>query len=167
MSANSKQTVVEEGTEFKGTLVSSCPIVVRGRIEGNVDTPALSVSEKGAVHGRAKVGSLRSLGELSGEFDAETVELSGKVKDSTVIRAKTLEVKLASEDEKMQLTFGNCELAVGDAPQDDASDARRSRAPKASKAPPLDITASSTSSASPTPPPNLGSNPGAGDVSLP
>jgi cytoskeletal protein CcmA (bactofilin family) len=129
MSTNSKQTIVEEGTEFRGTLVSTCPIVVRGRIEGEVETPALSVSEKGAVHGKAKVGTIKSLGELSGEFDAEVVELAGRVKDNTIIRAKSLEVKLASEDVKMKVTFGDCELAVGEAPADEAAtkSARKNR----------------------------------------
>jgi cytoskeletal protein CcmA (bactofilin family) len=125
MSTSTKQTIVEEGTEFKGILTSTCPIVVRGRIEGEVDAPSLTVSEKGAVHGRAKVGSIRSLGELSGEFDADTVDLAGRVKDNTIIRAKTLEVKLAAEDAKMQVTFGDCELAVGDAPEDEAGGAKR------------------------------------------
>jgi cytoskeletal protein CcmA (bactofilin family) len=125
MSTNTKQTIVEEGTEFKGILLSTCPIVVRGRIEGEIDTPSLTVSEKGSVHGRAKVGSIRSLGELSGEFDADTVELAGRVKDNTIIRAKSLEVKLAADDAKMQLTFGDCELAVGDAPEDEAGGGKR------------------------------------------
>jgi cytoskeletal protein CcmA (bactofilin family) len=126
---SSKQTIVEEGTEFKGTLASSCPIVVRGRIEGEIDTPALKISENGAVHGRAKVGALDSQGELSGEFDAETVQLAGRVKDNTVIRARSLEVKLASGDGRMQVIFGECELAVGDAPADDSLN-RRGRAAK-------------------------------------
>lgn len=129
MSTNAKQTIVEEGTEFRGTLLSTCPIVVRGRIEGEIDTPALSVSEKGSVHGRAKVGSIKSLGELSGEFDADTVELAGRVKDNTIIRAKSLEVKLASEDTKMQVMFGDTELSVGEAPQDEGRAKNRSQRP--------------------------------------
>lgn len=133
MSTNAKQTIVEEGTEFRGTLVSTCPVVVRGRIEGEIDTPALSVSEKGAVHGRAKVGSIKSLGELSGEFDADTVELAGRVKDNTIIRAKSLEVKLASEDTKMQVMFGDTELAVGDAPEDDGAPGRKNRSQRPPK----------------------------------
>lgn len=113
-----KQTLIEEGTQFKGSMSSNCPIVVRGRIEGDVESPSLSVSVTGAVHGRAKVGNLRSEGELSGEYDAEIVQLSGTVRDSTVIRAKSLEVKLESGPGKMQVTFGECELSVGDAPVD-------------------------------------------------
>lgn len=120
MNSSGKQTIVEDGTELKGTLTSTCPIVVRGRVEGEVDTPSLLVSENGAVHGRAKVGTLRSQGEISGEFDAETVELAGRVRDNTVIRAKSLEVKLSSDDGKYQVMFGECELSVGEAPVDEA-----------------------------------------------
>jgi cytoskeletal protein CcmA (bactofilin family) len=115
-SAPVKHTVIEEGSEFKGSLTSSCPIDVRGKIEGEVATPALTVSKTGSVHGRAKVVSVRSEGELSGEFDAETIELAGSVRDNTVIRTRSLEVKLASERGKLQVIFGECELSVGDEP---------------------------------------------------
>lgn len=111
-----KRTLVEEGTELKGSLTSSCPILVRGRVEGEIKAPALTVSPSGAVHGRAKVGTLEAEGELSGEFDAETVALSGTVKDKTVIKAKTLSVKLSVDQGKLQVMFGECELEVGDPP---------------------------------------------------
>ena len=113
-----KVTVVEEGTEFRGTLTSSCPIDVRGRVEGELATPALTVSASGAVHGRAKVGEVRSLGEISGEFDADKIELAGVVRDNTVIRARSLDVKIASERGKLQIIFGECELSVGDEPRE-------------------------------------------------
>jgi cytoskeletal protein CcmA (bactofilin family) len=111
-----KVTIVEEGTEFKGTLTSSCPIDVRGKVEGELNTPALTVSASGAVHGRAKVGAVRSQGEISGEFEADSIELAGVVRDNTVIRAKSLDVKLAASRGKLQIIFGECELAVGDEP---------------------------------------------------
>jgi len=117
-SATQKYTVVEEGSSFKGTLTSSCPIHVHGRVEGELETPALTVSATGAVHGRAKVGAVRSQGELSGEFDADSIELAGSVKDNTVIRARSLEVKLASARGKLQVMFGECELAIGEAPSE-------------------------------------------------
>src|SRR5580658_1130413 len=113
-----KRTLVEEGTELKGSLTSTCPVLVRGRIEGEVQAPALTVSPSGAVHGRAKVGELGAEGELSGEFDADVVKLSGSVKDRTVIRARSLEVKLASETGKLQVVFGECELEVGEPPRE-------------------------------------------------
>jgi cytoskeletal protein CcmA (bactofilin family) len=107
-----KRTIVEEGTRFKGTLSSSCPVDVRGRVDGEIETPALTVSASGAVHGQAKVGSVRSDGELSGEFDADTVQLSGVVRDNTVIRARSLDVKLSSERGKLQVIFGEAEQPV-------------------------------------------------------
>jgi cytoskeletal protein CcmA (bactofilin family) len=114
--APNKHTVVEEGSSFKGTLTSSCPIHVHGRIEGDLETPSLTVSATGVVHGKVKVGIVRSQGELAGEFDADSIELAGTVRDNTVIRARSLEVKLASTRGKLQVIFGECELAVGDEP---------------------------------------------------
>jgi cytoskeletal protein CcmA (bactofilin family) len=110
-----KRTLVEEGTELKGSLTSTCPVLVRGTVEGNVSAPALTVSPSGTVNGKARVGELQAEGQISGEFDADVVQLSGKVQDRTVIRAKTLSVQLSS-DSKLQVVFGECELAVGDPP---------------------------------------------------
>jgi cytoskeletal protein CcmA (bactofilin family) len=149
-----KRTLVEEGTQFKGSLTSNCPIVVKGRIEGDVSAPSLTVSVSGAVHGKAKVGEIRSMGELSGDFDADVVQLSGTVRDNTVIRAKSLEVKLAPTNGKMQVVFGECVLDVGDTPSKTA-DPPRSEAPpreqptgKAARA-----AAAAAASADPPPPP--------------
>jgi cytoskeletal protein CcmA (bactofilin family) len=127
MEGPQKQTVVEEGTDFKGTLSSSCAILVHGKIEGEIEAPSLTVSASGAVHGRVKVAKVRSEGVISGEFDAESIELAGKVKDNTVIRATSLEVKLSSESGKMQVIFGESELNVGDAPLDDPSGRRKGK----------------------------------------
>ena len=110
---NGRKTLVEEGTQFKGSMSSDCPIEVKGRIEGDLSAPSLQVSPSGAVHGRVKVGEIKSQGELAGEFDADTVQLSGSVKDNTVIRAKSLEVKLQPANGKMQVIFGECQLEVG------------------------------------------------------
>jgi cytoskeletal protein CcmA (bactofilin family) len=127
--ANAKKTLVEEGTHFKGALSSSCPIEVKGRVEGEVTAPSLSVSESGSVHGRIKVGELTSRGELAGELDADVVQLSGSIKDSTIIRAKSLEVKLTAPGGKMQVTFGECQLEVG------SEEAQAARAAKPSERP--------------------------------
>ena len=83
-------------------------------VDGQVAAPSLEVTKTGSVHGKVKVEQLTSKGEISGEIDADTVELSGKVNDDTVIRAKTLEVKLENKDGGLQVAFGNCRLAVGD-----------------------------------------------------
>ncbi|MGA3122858.1 MAG: polymer-forming cytoskeletal protein [Polyangiaceae bacterium] len=108
-----RKTTVEEGTQFKGSLSSKCPVEVKGRIEGDLTAPSLFVSPTGAVHGRVKVGEIRSQGEIAGEFDANIVQLSGTVKDNTIVRAKSLEVKLSSQDGKMQVVFGECSLEIG------------------------------------------------------
>jgi cytoskeletal protein CcmA (bactofilin family) len=114
--SETKKTLIEEGTEFKGTLTSSCAIVVMGRVEGEMTGPSVEVTESGVLCGKAKVTELRSRGELSGEFDAEIVELSGRVRDKTVIRAKSLEVSLQRAEGGIEMVFGDCELAVGEAP---------------------------------------------------
>ena len=111
-----KRTLIEEGTELKGTLTSNCPVVVLGRLEGQMTGPSVDVAETGVLSGRAKVKELRSRGELAGEFEADNVELSGRVHDKTIIRAQTLEVKLQRSDGRLEVTFGECELAVGEAP---------------------------------------------------
>src|SRR5215468_3501733 len=73
-----KHTLVEEGTEFKGTMSSSCPIVVMGKVEGDVAGPVIHVTPSGVVSGVVKVKQLRSDGELAGEVEADTVEISGR-----------------------------------------------------------------------------------------
>ena len=123
MSDGTKKTLVEEGTEFKGSLTSKCPVEVRGRVDGDLAAPSLDVSPTGSVSGKVKVDRLVSQGEIAGEFDAEAVNLSGTVKDNTVIRAKTLEVKLApaTEGNRLQVIFGEVALDVGDAPSKEAA----------------------------------------------
>jgi cytoskeletal protein CcmA (bactofilin family) len=116
-----KHTLVEEGTEFKGTMSSSCPIVVMGKVEGDVAGPVIHVTPSGVVAGVVKVKSLHSAGELAGEVEAETVQISGRVRDRTVIRARSLEVSLNVQKGGMQVVFGECELAIGDEPNKEAA----------------------------------------------
>lgn len=116
-----KHTLVEEGTEFKGTMSSNCPIVVMGKVEGDVTGPVIHVTPSGVVSGTVKVKQLHSAGELAGEVEADTVEISGRVRDRTVIRARSLEVSLATSKGGMQVVFGECELAVGDEPNKEAA----------------------------------------------
>ena len=114
--ATEKRTLVEEGTTFKGSLTSTCPILVKGTIHGDLEAPSLTVAATGSVSGKVKAGELKSEGELSGEFDVDKVVLSGSVKDNTVIRAKALEVKLSVTGSKMQVVFGEVQLDIGDMP---------------------------------------------------
>ena len=136
-----KKTLIEEGTEFKGTLTSTCAIVVMGRVEGDMKGPSVEVTETGVLSGKAKVTELRSRGELAGEFDADVVELSGRVRDKSIIRAQSLEVRLQREGGRIEMVFGDCELAVGDAPdkaravRDAAAGRKETRAPAAAASP--------------------------------
>jgi cytoskeletal protein CcmA (bactofilin family) len=115
-SATEKRTLVEEGTTFKGSLTSTCPIFVKGGVEGDIQAPSLTVASSGTVSGKVKAGELKSEGALAGEFDVDKVQLSGSVKDNTIIRAKSLEVKLTASTTKMQVVFGECDLEIGDQP---------------------------------------------------
>ena len=115
-SATEKRTLVEEGTTFKGSLSSTCPIFVKGGVEGDIQAPSLTVASTGTVSGKVKAGELKSEGSIAGDFDVEKVQLSGSVKDNTVIKAKSLEVKLTTSASKMQVVFGECELEIGDQP---------------------------------------------------
>lgn len=128
-----KTTLIEDDTEFKGTLSSKCPVVVKGAVEGEVIGPSLHVSPSGSVSGKVRVGELRSEGSLAGEFDADSVNLAGSVKSDTVIRARSLEVRLAPASGRMQVTFGQCELAVGDVPTKEDAVAAASGRPAAAR----------------------------------
>jgi cytoskeletal protein CcmA (bactofilin family) len=117
-----KQTLVEEGTEFKGTLKSSCAVVVNGTIDGEVDAPEITITRSGAVLGAIKAKKVRSQGTLSGNVDAGDVFLAGSVRSNTVIKAKSLEVKLGSSEKgQLEVTFGECNLEVGEAPKEEDS----------------------------------------------
>lgn len=116
MSTPVKKTVIEEGTEFKGTLGASGPIVVMGRLDGEVTGPSLEVSEAGAVAGTVKVGELRSLGEVAGAIEATHVALAGRVRDGTTIKAESLEVAESAGDGPPTALFTDCTLEIGAAP---------------------------------------------------
>jgi cytoskeletal protein CcmA (bactofilin family) len=150
-----KHTLVEEGTEFTGKMSSSCPIVVMGKVEGEISGPVIHITPTGVVSGIVKVKTLRSDGELAGEVEADTVEISGRVRDRTVIRARSLEVSLSTTKGGMQVVFGECELAVGDEPNKEAAIAAALSPPTATapapeaKTAPVDAKAAPAGKASP------------------
>jgi cytoskeletal protein CcmA (bactofilin family) len=118
-SKDPRESVVARGTSFRGTLVSECPVTVCGAVEGELTAPALVVTESGSVNGKILVDELNSTGEISGEIDAGNMQLSGRVRDNTSIRAKTLEVRLSSDgSDKLQVIFGTATLEVGPEPSD-------------------------------------------------
>src|SRR5207249_1848901 len=74
--------------------------------------------------------------EIAGQVEAEAVHIAGKVRDRTVIRARTLEVTLQSSGKGMEVVFGECELAIGDEPNKAAALAAASPEAKADAAKP-------------------------------
>lgn len=116
MAEDTKRTVIEKGTEVDGTIKSERPIVLSGNMKGQVTAPSLDVTASGKLQGTVKVSQFSCKGEVAGEVVAESVELSGRVCDATVIRAKTLDVKLAQSEGGVEVSFGNCELQIGDLP---------------------------------------------------
>ena len=115
--------VIDEGSTFKGVISGNSTVTIRGVLEGEVEGPALEVEQGGVLIGKAKVTELRSRGELAGQFDASDVELSGKVRDDTIIRAAALLVSPSigggSEGAEPQAVFGGCQLEVGEVPSKD------------------------------------------------
>jgi hypothetical protein len=110
-------SVVDRGTTLKGTLAASSPVLVLGTLDGEVTGPGVEIEAGGKLVGKAKVGQLRCRGELSGEFDADEVELTGLVHEQTVICARTLLVSAEpGRDGKPAVTFGACLIQVGDPP---------------------------------------------------
>ncbi len=142
-----KQTTVEEGTQFKGTLSSTCQVMVRGVVDGDLTAPVVIVSESGTVVGNVKAQSIWSEGVLAGRVDADDVHLSGNVRSDTVIRARTLEVKLQRHKEKLEVTFGECILDVGDDPSAEAQDtSNQSSSKRKSQMPPAEASDSNENS---------------------
>jgi cytoskeletal protein CcmA (bactofilin family) len=137
-----KQTLIEQGTEFKGTMKSTCPVVVNGRIEGELSAPELDVTTTGTVRGNIKADRLSSRGSLSGNIDAGDLFLSGSVGSKTVIKAKNLEVKLSPDQGRMELTIGECTLDVGDEPTKERRDSSMKPAALASSGSQLPVTKS-------------------------
>jgi cytoskeletal protein CcmA (bactofilin family) len=115
-----KRTIVEEGTELDGSLSSTCPIVVSGKVGGEVIAPSLRINNTGSVRGKVKVEQLESKGEMSGEFEADVVRLAGVVRDDSILRAKSLEVTLAGPNDPNAVVFGTCSLEIGEMPDKEA-----------------------------------------------
>lgn len=110
-------SVIDKDTTFKGTLVAKSTVVVMGVLEGELTGPGLDVTESGLVLGKAKTQELRARGEIAGEFEAEHMELGGKVRDHTVLRARSLMASAGREDgQTVHAVFGECSIEVGEVP---------------------------------------------------
>jgi len=114
MSEDTKQTIIAKGTQFEGAIKSDCAVTLGGKLDGEIAAPSLKVESSGAVDGRVEVTHLESEGEIRGQIIAEDVRLAGRVGNNTVILANTLEVKLSDPGNGLQVSFGDCELQIGD-----------------------------------------------------
>lgn len=112
--AEKTNTVIAEGTEFQGSLISKCDVTMNGRFDGELTAPGLSITTSGSVGGEIQVDNLDSQGKISGNVKAKNVRLAGTVDEKTTIQAETLEVKLATPGSGVQITFGDCHLKVGE-----------------------------------------------------
>ena len=101
-------TLVEDGTKIKGSLSSSVPVIVHGNVEGDVDSPAVTVSATGAISGMVVTNTLQSVGKIAGDFDVEQATVAGVVAVGTVVRATGMDLKLEAKDptKKIELRFG-------------------------------------------------------------
>jgi cytoskeletal protein CcmA (bactofilin family) len=114
--AEQKQTIIESGTEIEGAIKSDRPIILSGNVKGKITAPSLEITKEGSVNGTVTVNQFSCKGEVGGEVLAESVELAGRVADATVIKSKSLDVKLSQGEGGVQVVFGNCELQVGELP---------------------------------------------------
>ena len=122
---STRTTIVEEGTTLKGSLSSSCPVNILGKVDGDVTGPLVEVAGSGSIRGTVKAATIRSRGELSGRFEADEIELAGRVLDDTVIKAKALQLAPGASG----IVFGACTLEIGDAP-DKAQAVREAGTPR-------------------------------------
>ena len=101
-----RQTIIAEGTRFRGSLTSTFQLLVSGSVEGDVDAPSVTISVTGTTSGKIAAGALKSHGRIAGDCDVETAEIAGSVAHATVLRAASLDLKLTVPIGKLQLTFG-------------------------------------------------------------
>lgn len=101
-------TLVEDGTKIKGSLSSTVAVVVHGTVEGDLESPAVTVSATGSVSGIVVTKTLQSVGKVAGDFDVDHATLAGAVAVGTVIRAEAMDFKLDAKDptKKIELRFG-------------------------------------------------------------
>jgi cytoskeletal protein CcmA (bactofilin family) len=105
---STQTTLVEDGTKIKGSLSSTVPVLVHGIIEGDLESPAVTVSATGSVSGMVLTKALSSVGKIAGEFDVDRATVAGSVAVKTVVRAQEMDFKLDAKDagKKIELRFG-------------------------------------------------------------
>jgi cytoskeletal protein CcmA (bactofilin family) len=105
-----RRTTVEEGSEFTGTVESSCPVAVNGTILGNISAPEITINRSGSISGIIKADRLTSNGTISGNVEAAHVLVTGRVGSQTIIKTSRLEATLRAESGQLEVTFGKSSL---------------------------------------------------------
>ena len=98
-------TIVEEGTDFRGEFTSRCPVIVHGRIEGDVKAPAVTVTTSGALQGKVEAKTIRCKGSVAGVLEADVIELTGAIARDTIVRAQRLNLDVESTSGRIELAF--------------------------------------------------------------
>ena len=99
-------TIVQDGTDFRGNFTSKCPIVVNGRIQGEVKAPAVTVTDSGVLQGKVEAKTIACRGSVSGVLEADAIELSGDIAQNTIVRAQRLNLNIESTSGRIELAFG-------------------------------------------------------------
>jgi cytoskeletal protein CcmA (bactofilin family) len=100
------RTIVDEGTTLKGTLNSSCPVLVQGAVDGMLEAPAVTVSATGSITGKVTTEKLRSIGKIAGDYNVKDAQLAGTVESKTQVSAESLHLKLTATEGRIELKFG-------------------------------------------------------------
>jgi cytoskeletal protein CcmA (bactofilin family) len=98
-------TIIEEGTLFRGEFTSRGPVLVNGRLEGDVKAPAVTVTTSGALHGKVEAKTISCRGSVSGVLEADAIELTGAIARDTIVRAQRLNLDVESTSGRIELAF--------------------------------------------------------------
>ena len=83
-------TIISEGTNVKGNIISDSVVHIDGRVDGDVSCSELVVGLKGAVYGAIDTQTLHLYGTLQGKanvdrmFIAKTAKLVGDVTHNSI-----------------------------------------------------------------------------------
>jgi cytoskeletal protein CcmA (bactofilin family) len=98
-------TIVEEGTRFRGEFASRHPVIVHGRVEGDVKAPTVTVMPSGTLQGKIEAKTISSTGSVGGVLEADSIELTGAIAQDTVVRAQRLSLDVESTTGRIELAF--------------------------------------------------------------
>ena len=97
--------LVGEGTHCRGEFASRHPVIVHGRIEGDVKAPTVTVTASGALQGRIEAKTISSTGSVAGVLEADSIELTGAIAQDTIVRAQRLSLDVESTTGRIELAF--------------------------------------------------------------